>query len=75
MYTFIPCKATFRLPQHVFRSQTMFSRLNLIVYLDNYSIHNASCENRDPCVFPGQICHQLTFLGRCQLVTRYARLR
>jgi len=33
----------------------MFSRLNLIVCLDNHCIHNASCENREPCVFPGQI--------------------
>ena len=29
------CKSTLRLPWHFFRSQTMFSRLNLIVYLDN----------------------------------------
>jgi len=41
----------------------MFSRLNLIVYLNNHCIHNASCENRDPCIFPGQIWHQLTFPG------------
>jgi len=24
-------------------------------------IHNASCENRTPCVFPSQVCHQLIF--------------
>ena len=32
-YTFIPYKSTFRLSRHVFRSQTMFSRLDLIVCL------------------------------------------
>ena len=54
-------KLTFRLSQHVFRSQTMFSRLNLIVCFDNHCIHNASCKNRDPCVFAGQIWHQLIY--------------
>ena len=39
----------------------MFSRLNLIVCIDNHCIPNASCESRDPCVFPGQIWHQLIF--------------
>jgi len=38
-----------------FRSQLVFSCLNLIVCLDNHCIHNASCENRAPCVFPGQM--------------------
>ena len=55
LYTFIPYKSTFHLSRHVFRSQTMFS--HLIVCLDNHCIHNASCENRDPCVFAGQILH------------------
>ena len=32
-YTFIPYKSTFRLSRHVCRSQTMFSRLDLIVCL------------------------------------------
>jgi len=41
----------------------MFSRLNLIVCLDNHCIHNASCENDDPCVFAGQIWHQLILPG------------
>ena len=41
----------------------MFSCLDLIVCLDNHCIHNASCENRGPCVFPGQIWQQLTFPG------------
>jgi len=53
----------FRLSQHVFRSQTMFSRLDLMVCLDNHCIHIASCENCGPCVFPGQIWHQLIFPG------------
>jgi len=56
-------KSTFRLSRHVFRSQTMFSHLNLIVCPDNHCIHNASCENCDPCVFAGQIWHQLIFPG------------
>ena len=43
-------KSTFRLPRHVFRSQTMFS-INLIVCLDNHCIHNASCENCDRSVY------------------------
>ena len=30
----------------------MFSDRNLIVCLDNHHLHNASCENRAPCVFP-----------------------
>ena len=46
-----------------FRSQTVFSRLSLIVCLDNHCIHNANCENCTPCVFPGQIRHQLIFHG------------
>jgi len=41
----------------------MYSRHNLMVCLDNHCIHNASCENRDPCVFPGQIGHQLICPG------------
>jgi len=57
------CKSTFRLSQPVFRSQTMFSHLNLIVCLNNLCLHNASCENRDPCVFAGQIWHKLIFPG------------
>jgi len=28
---------------------------------DDRSIHNASCENRTPCVFPNQVWHQLIF--------------
>jgi len=63
LYTFILYKSRFRLPQHVYRSQTMFSSLNLIVCLDIHCLHNASCENRDPCVFPGQIWNQLTSWG------------
>jgi len=31
----------------------MFSRLDLVVYLDNHCIHDASCENHNPCVFLG----------------------
>ena len=31
--------------------------------VDIQFIKNASCENRDPCVFPGHIWHQLTFRG------------
>ena len=57
------CNSTFCLSRHVFRSQTMFSRLNLIVCLENHWIHNASCENRNPCVFAGQNWHQLIFPG------------
>ena len=57
------CKSKFGVPLHVFRSQAMFSRLNLIVCLNNHCIHNPSCENRNPCVFPGQIWHQSTFPG------------
>jgi len=41
----------------------MISHLNSIVYLNNHCIHNASCENCYPCVFPGQIWHQSTFPG------------
>jgi len=27
--------------------------------VDDCGIHNASCENRTPCVFPSQVWHQL----------------
>jgi len=29
---------------------------------EDRGIHNASCENRTPCVFPSQVWHQLIFL-------------
>jgi len=28
---------------------------------DDHGTHNASCEIRTPCVFPGQVWHQLIF--------------
>ena len=30
---------------------------------DNLGIHNASCEIRTPCLFLGQVWHQLIFPG------------
>jgi len=30
---------------------------------DNRGIHNASCDICTPCVFPGQVWHQLIFPG------------
>jgi len=40
---------------------------------DDRCIHNASCENRTPCVFPSQVWHQYS-PRRCQRVTRYTML-
>jgi len=42
--------------------------------VDDRGIHNASSENRTPCVFPSQVWHQLIFPRRCQWVTRYTML-
>ena len=37
------------------------SKLFVKMSADDRGIHNASCENHTPCVFPSQVCHQLIF--------------
>jgi len=41
---------------------------------DDRGIHNTSCENRTPCVFPNQVWHQLIFTEAVSTVTRYTML-
>jgi len=41
---------------------------------DDRGIHNASCENRTPCVFSSQVWHQLISPRRGQRVTQFTML-
>ena len=40
-------------------SQIFFQYKCVKISADDSGIHNASCENRTPCVFPSQVWHQL----------------
>ena len=42
-------------------SQIFFQYKCVKLSADDRGIHNASCENRTPCVFPSQVWHQLIF--------------
>ena len=38
------------------------SAISVQMSADERGIHNASCDNRTPCVFPSQVWHQLISL-------------
>ena len=42
-------------------SQIFFQYICVKMSADDRGIHNASCENRTPCVFPSQVWQQLIF--------------
>ena len=59
LYTFILYKSTFVSWHFAYLDMFLGPKQCFHTLIYNY----ASCENRNPCVFPGQIWHQLFFPG------------